>query len=54
VVGLIASILVILTGWYMKYQIVCHLGHYQGFALKHEPARGGAAPGTSTQPGWSE
>ncbi len=54
VAGLVASILVILTGWHMKYQIVCHLGHYQGLALKHEPARGGAAPGTSSRPGWSE
>lgn len=41
------------TGWGLKYTIVCRLGAMQGFAIKHTPARGGAAPGTSSKPGWS-
>jgi phenylacetyl-CoA:acceptor oxidoreductase 26-kDa subunit len=48
----IAAALALATGWGLKYIIVCQLGAMQGFAIKHTPARGGAAPGTSAKPGW--
>lgn len=50
----VAAGIALVTGWGLKYTIVCQLGAMQGFAIKHTPARGGAAPGTSAKPGWQK
>ncbi len=50
----VAAAIALLAGWGLKYMIVCRLGLMQGFAVSHTPARGGAAPGTSTKPGWPD
>lgn len=47
-----AGLLILASGWIIKYVIVAKAGFYQGFAMPHTPARGAGQPGPGTKPGW--
>jgi phenylacetyl-CoA:acceptor oxidoreductase subunit 2 len=50
--GVIAGIILVASGWYIKYVIVVKAGFYEGFAMAHTPARGAGKPGPGVKPGW--
>ncbi len=51
--AVVAGILILLSGWALKYGLVTRAAHTQGFALLHTPARGGGSAGPGIKPGWN-
>lgn len=53
-VGLIfaAGILVVASGWFLKFTLVRRAAFTQGLAMSHMPARGRGTSGPATKPGW--
>lgn len=47
-----AGLLVVASGWMMKYTLVRRAAFTQGLALLHLPVRGGGPAGPATKPGW--
>jgi phenylacetyl-CoA:acceptor oxidoreductase subunit 2 len=50
--GVVAGVLAVIGGWFLKYIIITRASYNQGYALVHTPARGGGKPGPGTKPGW--
>ncbi len=48
-----AGILVVATGWTMKFILVLRAAFTQGLALKHLPVRGCGVAGVAAKPGWT-
>ena len=49
---LVAGILVVAGGWFMKYALVRRAAFTQGLALLHLPVRGRGPAGPAAKPGW--
>jgi len=49
---LTAGIMVIASGWLLKYTLVTHAAFTQGLALLHLPVRGRGPAGAAAKPGW--
>jgi phenylacetyl-CoA:acceptor oxidoreductase subunit 2 len=47
-----AGLLVVATGWVLKYTLVRRAAFTQGLALQHLPVRGGGPAGPAVKPGW--
>lgn len=47
-----AGILVVASGWFMKFTLVRRAAFTQGLALPHLPVRGRGAAGQGAKPGW--
>lgn len=47
-----AGLLVVASGWMLKYTLVRRAAFTQGLALLHLPVRGGGPAGPATRPGW--
>lgn len=47
-----AGLLVVASGWMMKYTLVRRAAFTQGLALQHLPVRGAGPAGPATKPGW--
>lgn len=47
-----AGIMVVATGWFLKFTLVRRAAFTQGLALPHLPARGGGKAGPAAKPGW--
>jgi len=50
---LIATILTLLGGWYLKATLITRAAYDQGFAIEHSPARTPGYAGSGAKPGWS-
>lgn len=50
--AVLAGILVLAFGWWMKYTLVCRAAFTQGFALPKQPVRGKSQAGPAVKPGW--
>lgn len=48
----LAGIVVVASGWFLKYKLVRKAAFTQGLALPHLPVRGRDAGGGSAKPGW--
>ena len=48
----LGGVLACVSGWYLKYMLVCRLAYTQGFAIERTPARGAAPAGPGARPGW--
>jgi len=49
---LAAGILLVASGWFLKYSLVRRAAFTQGLALLHLPVRGGGPSGPAAKPGW--
>lgn len=49
---LTAGIMVVASGWLLKYTLVTHAAFTQGLALLHLPVRGRGPAGLAAKPGW--
>ena len=47
-----AGIMVVATGWFLKFTLVRRAAFTQGLALMRLPVRGGGIAGPATKPGW--
>ena len=50
---LIAALLTLLGGWYLKATLITRAAYDQGFAIEHAPARTPGYAGPGAKPGWS-
>lgn len=48
----VAGIMVVATGWFLKFTLVRRAAFTQGLALMRLPVRGGGIAGPATKPGW--
>jgi phenylacetyl-CoA:acceptor oxidoreductase subunit 2 len=49
----LAGLLVVASGWLVKYMIITRAAFNQGFALPRLPKRGAGASGGASRPGWT-
>lgn len=47
-----AGIMVVASGWFLKFTLVRRAAFTQGLALMHLPVRGGGKAGPAAKPGW--
>lgn len=53
VLGLLAGLIALLGGWYLKFTLIAHAAFNQGFALVRTPARTPGYAGPGVKPGWT-
>lgn len=51
--AILAAASALLSGWAMKYLLVVHAAHTEGFAITHTPSRGCRHGGAGIKPGWN-
>ncbi len=50
--GLLTGMLVVASGWFLKYTLVRRAAYTQGLAVDHLPVRGRGPSGPAVKPGW--
>jgi phenylacetyl-CoA:acceptor oxidoreductase subunit 2 len=49
----VAGLMVVITGWFLKFVLVRRAAFTQGLALLHSPVRGRGVGGAGAKPGWT-
>ncbi len=52
ITAVLAGVLITISGWLCKFQLVNRAALNQGYAIVHSPARGGGSAGPGASPGW--
>ena len=49
----VAGLMVVATGWFLKFTLIRRAAFTQGLAIVHSPVRGSGAGGAAAKPGWT-